>query len=915
MVVNNDEAPWAGGSTPTFDNSLSSLTGKRARSTSQPRCTGLLGTPETLAFLQKLSQDSISDLSEGLRDESVHAFPVFHKALEELTQSALEVSRMLEELNSTKQSRVTENAALSHQLAEMRVRLTEQKLELAQVTAQRQAMNELSCFTFSVQLEEAISAVKLSSEEKESARAYVDSTSKPIEELVSFKKAPLSVRLTKPTFSFQAAQRLEARANLEKTFSLRVARNAELRESIAVKDKAYVDWKQEQETALEQLQGKHAAMVERTRVLDEEISELTACIAKYVEEKQKDEAALSLLRMQVDSQGFCVDLLLSRIAATREKTEGIRERLLLAAKQNQELGEQIKASKQLLPSLLDSVGSSQQHIVRLIQEEEQKHAESSSQAKALKEKVLSLQQESAAAESRLSLFRSELARIEEKSQERANQVLMFAEEMQISYPSESPANAVALIATKKTVGRVRNAGVCLNCFLLYRRPQLDSLRMALSSTQQVEEAARSKCFKAQFEVLLLSAKTTQALCSWKANYRRQQRQDLKNKREQLWGEVEAVRAEVAAAAATLAEKEALQHHVDLVDESKALCLAEEQGMLFFELQQWKTHTNSPVHSTGKWEERLAELNAPNSDSRKAIAEEELKICNENFRQQIKAMRAQHEKGMGALESRLTALREEKQQQESRIEKPAKETRGDGGGNQQTDQSSTSNRRSFSSRKKIHSRRLLGFPSCCRLLSIGSQNPQADSASSCASREACDEQPTFPAGSSRSRCGPRKPRRRADGAAGILVSTFLLLELSKQTADCLNFMKQKESPIYLTIRENNNLLSRGLSACFPQLLPAAAEADCIEEITIASSRRLEACCPAGFHVVSRFAVCLHRKEEREAAEASVVRVSRCPPGRRRKTPLEAVDELRLTEDVAAHGRPRRLAHRQLAGFYF
>lgn len=77
--------------------------------------------------------DTLADLSRGLRDECAYTFPLMGKALEELTKSAMGVSRMLEELTAKKEGRVAENGKLHGQTAELRDALAERKLDITQV--------------------------------------------------------------------------------------------------------------------------------------------------------------------------------------------------------------------------------------------------------------------------------------------------------------------------------------------------------------------------------------------------------------------------------------------------------------------------------------------------------------------------------------------------------------------------------------------------------------------------------------------------------------------------------------------------------------------------------------------------------------------------------------------------------------
>ncbi|KAL8270414.1 hypothetical protein Esti_005643 [Eimeria stiedai] len=751
-----------------------------------------MGTPPTLVWLRKLSKDTfrasaakgrmgtlsknalrqqetidhfievvsercaplfevLGDLSVGLRDDCVHTFPVLNKALEELTQSALEVARMLEELNLTKQSRVAENARLSHMLAELGTVLTERKAEL-------------------IKLEENISSLRASTEEKRSGSAYMDSTSRPIEEL--------------------AAQRRETCAVLEKDKIAGEAANAELSASVARMRDSHEVWKDEQKRLLEQLQRNHARLLGEIKLIDEQIGDLAKCTAGLVELKHKDEAALCLLRAQIDSQGFCLDLLVSRAATTEEETKEIRKRLLFSAKQKHESEEGIDASKRMLPSLLAFVciiSHCSSSIPRRIEEAEHKHAASLSHANAFKKKALAVQFASAAAQSRVELVQTKLARIAETAHERVNytdlekmnrdarrcvqenQILMFAEEMQIYHQPGLAANAVALTATRTTVER------------------LNSLRMTLSSTQRIEEETKFKCCKLEADCAAIQQDIEELRHSLESRDESNQRQarelihKLGSEKNQISVQIEALRDEVATAQATLAEKEAFErapvapHQMDnMRNQETAHCLAEEQA---------------------KWDACFAELNHLNSASRRAIAEEELKICNDNFRQQVKAMRAQQEKEIDALQSHLLTLREEKDQQGKRIEELAKDSRVDAMSTQQIDSTSTSNRKSFSARKKIHARRLLGswdangtslstphLHALREKLIMSSQSSTrtrhgAGEAPEYCHHRLCDTEGSSPcpkmlAGSSW-RSGLQKHRRLVGGAAEILALTFLL----------------------------------------------------------------------------------------------------------------------------------------------
>lgn len=55
--------------------------------------------------------------------------------------------------------------------------------------------------------------------------------------------------------------------------------------------------------------------------LNTEIADQTAAISGLVESKQRDEASVCLLRAQIDSQGFCLDLLISRQSSIKEKNK------------------------------------------------------------------------------------------------------------------------------------------------------------------------------------------------------------------------------------------------------------------------------------------------------------------------------------------------------------------------------------------------------------------------------------------------------------------------------------------------------------------------------------------------------------------------------------------------------------------
>lgn len=77
--------------------------------------------------------EALADLSRCLRDDCANTFPVMFQALEELSNSASEVSRMLEALNATKASREAENANLRRQASELRGVLAERTLEIKQV--------------------------------------------------------------------------------------------------------------------------------------------------------------------------------------------------------------------------------------------------------------------------------------------------------------------------------------------------------------------------------------------------------------------------------------------------------------------------------------------------------------------------------------------------------------------------------------------------------------------------------------------------------------------------------------------------------------------------------------------------------------------------------------------------------------
>ena len=69
----------------------------------------------------------LSDLSEALRADCLHSFPIVSKALDELMQSAMGVSKMLEKLTERKGNTDKENARLQHEISTLRQSAAERK--------------------------------------------------------------------------------------------------------------------------------------------------------------------------------------------------------------------------------------------------------------------------------------------------------------------------------------------------------------------------------------------------------------------------------------------------------------------------------------------------------------------------------------------------------------------------------------------------------------------------------------------------------------------------------------------------------------------------------------------------------------------------------------------------------------------
>lgn len=237
------------------------------------------------------------------------------------------------------------------------------------------------------------------------------------------------------------------------------------------------------------------------------------------------------------------------------------------------------------------------------------------QTQPVKEKVLSVRCQSEATRARLVLMQAKLSRALEIAQERSNQIFMFAEEMQLPYQSHLPANVVAATVSKEGIER------------------FNDLRDALSSTQRIEEEAKSKC--AQLEAECISVRkiieeTERALNSASELQNRQQCVlELTAAKDRISKEIEAAQIENSAILKVLADREALKHKENELDEGITKRLEEEQAT---------------------WDQQIAALDCPHSSVRKAIAEEELALCDENFRQQVRVMREGQDAEISALEN-------------------------------------------------------------------------------------------------------------------------------------------------------------------------------------------------------------------------------------------------------------------------
>ena len=59
--------------------------------------------------------------------------------------------------------------------------------------------------------------------------------------------------------------------------------------------------------------------------LQKETAALEKEINHFIEMNRKEEAAFAVLKAQLDSQGFCVDLLLSKTSTTDEETKELNQ--------------------------------------------------------------------------------------------------------------------------------------------------------------------------------------------------------------------------------------------------------------------------------------------------------------------------------------------------------------------------------------------------------------------------------------------------------------------------------------------------------------------------------------------------------------------------------------------------------------
>ncbi|CDJ38473.1 hypothetical protein, conserved [Eimeria tenella] len=584
MLVTSEKKALSSAESPCFG---AALCGKRVRCAVESERSGLCGASQRLIFLQKLSQDGIR--GEKSFETNCRAFALTSSRFPPRAASAAK-GRLLA---------LARSASQQQELADSFARTAGERCEpLFEVLAElAKALREDCGLSFPA----AAGAL----EELQRSAAGV---SRMLQQLTA----------TKAARDFENQKLENEIQNLNAKGSLMKRTNAQLQESLAAL-KCAIEEKQSGRQYLElaagpiaEQQRSRAESRQQQLLLQQEAAALEKEIQKLEKDKTNEEAALLLLNAQVDSQGFCLELLLSHAAAAEEEISNFKQKFEEVQKRKKELSEKIAETEKLFPSLLEAIEADE----AALKQQSSKLAEAAAlqqqqqqQNNLLKCEIGEVRSAAAAAAVCISELEKAKRRSIEAAQERANQIFMFAEEMQVQFNAEDSPGEVAAAATEEANER------------------LERLKSALLSTRNMEESAKGKCVEIEKDLFSLERElaagrqllqTAGSLCS----------RDLK-------GHLEAFNA---AAEEEIREVTAKIKEAKKVEETEMQKLEEAQGKEREEKEE-----------RAKWEQLLQDLKCPSSEKRKEIASEELAICDENFRKEVQRLRTQHEKEMKDLE--------------------------------------------------------------------------------------------------------------------------------------------------------------------------------------------------------------------------------------------------------------------------